>query len=197
MKRETIVLLLTILIVILGVGTLFKYNILTFQKLATNKDLIGVFKDIITIIALIVGALLSYFRFFSGRTFSTKADIELEAVLIETPTKSIMHALTVSIINKGSLTIWEPEAILSVQEYTENGAQEEVVYEQFLRTSYFRKGEKGDVVIDAGEKAYFTFLQEFNLSTWAVTYTAEIRNDRGRIWQKAITVENKAKSAKS
>ncbi|MFT3823961.1 MAG: hypothetical protein QM731_08570 [Chitinophagaceae bacterium] len=193
MKRETLVLLLTVLITVLGIGTLFKYNILTLQKLADNKDLVTVFKDVVTIIALVIGALLSYYRFFSGRTFSTKADIELEIILIQAPKNSIMHALTVSIINKGSLTIWEPEAILSVQEYTENGAQKEVVHEQFLRESFFRKGDKGDVVIDPGEKAYFTFLQEFQSSTWAVTYTAEIKNDRGRIWQKAITVENRAK----
>jgi hypothetical protein len=195
MKRETLVLFLSILIIVLGINTLFKYNILTFQKLTGNKEVVTVCKDLVTIAAIIVGALFSYFRFFSGRTFSTKADIELEVVLIKTPTNSLMHALTASIVNKGNLTIWEPKAVILVQEYTLNGNPEVEIYEQELQDSYFRKHDKGDIVIDAGEKAYFTLLKEYKTSTWAVTYIAEVKNDRGRTWQKAITVENRIKQA--
>lgn len=191
MRRESIVLILLILLISLGLGNLFKYQIITSDKLVCNKELVAVLKDIITVIAIVIGAFLSYFRFFIGRTFSAKADIEFDVSLIETPEKLIMHTVTVSIVNKGNLTIWHPMAKIGIREFNSLDDKKERVVEKFLEKSYFGDKGKRDLVVDAGEKAYFMIWKEYDSSTWAVTYSAEVISSNGRKWQKTVTVANK------
>ncbi|TDD97067.1 hypothetical protein [Flavobacterium cellulosilyticum] len=195
MRRESIFLILLILLFTFGLGNLFKYQILTIEILTKNKEFVSVLKDIITLIAIIVGAILSYFRFFIGRTFSAKAEIEFEVSLIETPNNLIMHTVTVTIVNKGNLTIWEPLAKIGIKEFNTTKDKREQVIEKFLEKSYFGDEGKRDMVVDAGEKAYFMIWREFDNTTWAVTYSAEITSSNGRKWQKTITIANKIKAS--
>jgi hypothetical protein len=191
MRRESYVLILLILFLSFGLGNLFKYQVITNDKLIHNKELVSVLKDIITIIAVVIGAILSYFRFFIGRTFSAKADIEFDVSLIETPEKMIMHVLTVSIVNKGNLTIWQPMAKIGVRQFNSKETKNEDIIERFLEKSYFADNEKREAVVDAGEKAYFMIWREFESTTWAVSYAAEVTSSNGRKWQKTITIANR------
>ena len=47
-----------------------------------EQTLITKVKDLVTIIALILGGIAAYFRFFSGRTFSLKAEVDLSCDVI-------------------------------------------------------------------------------------------------------------------
>ena len=173
------------------IGVIIKQNIITSSLLVSNSPLIAVIKDIITILAIIAGAILSYFKFFAGRTFSAKADIEFDVSLIESPNKNILHFVSVTILNVGNLTIWNPEAKIVIKQFNDNKSNDALIVDEFQSKSYFKDKGKSEPVIDVGEKGYYMIWHEFEPSTWAVTYTVEVTSSGGQKWQKTITIANK------
>ncbi|ASU34680.1 hypothetical protein MuYL_2793 [Mucilaginibacter xinganensis] len=181
-----------IVILSLLIGNLFKYHFFTVDRIIKQKEFISVTKDVITLLTIVLGAIFSYYRFFNGRTFSAKAEIEIEVTLIAKPGDKIMHALTVSIINIGTLSIWNPIAKVAVRDFNNNDEKyKEAVVEGFDKVNYHNEVGDRNFIINPGEKAHFMYWKEFDLATWAVTYVAEIKCANNRIWQKTITVANK------
>jgi hypothetical protein len=191
MRRYNSVFILAVLILVLLLLISVKYSILTKPVIVANKDFIGVLKDLLTILAIIVGALLSYFRFFSGRLFSEKADIDIKCSVIETPQKTLFHILTVSMTNKSNITIWHPEAKLVIRKFSPDKNQNEELVDDFYESDHF-KNDKMDAIIDSGETASYVIWREFETKVWAVAYSVEITSDSGRKWQKDFTVANAA-----
>lgn len=191
MRRVQLLQILIVVIVVMLIGVVIKQNIITYNLLVCNNTLITTIKDIITILAIIAGAILSYFRFFAGRTFSAKADIQFDVSLIETPQKKIMHVVSVSILNLGSLTIWNPVAKIGIKQFNDTKQNQDLIVEKFHSESYFKDKGRSEPVIDVGEKGYYMIWHEFDTSTWAVTYTVELTSSGGQKWQSSKTVANK------
>ena len=193
-KKEIVLFTLIVVIILLAVGLLFKHGIFTVEFLAGNKEFVSVTRDLISLFLLITGGILSYFRFFKGRTFSSRGEINFEVTLLETPKGTYFHVITVKFKNIGNYTIWNPIAKFIIQEYNEFGLQKEQIIEKFHEQNYFQSSEKRYSIVDSGETAFYVISREFDKSIWAVTYVAEVTADNKRTWQNSITIPNKSKN---
>jgi len=174
-----------------GIGLLVKKGIISYELLANSKDFVAVVKDVTTILVILLGSVLSYFRFFMGRVFSAKGDVECEVIKIETPHQTIMHCLKFALINKGTLTITEPIGQVVIKEHLQNG-EVKVSKVSGLREIAYKEYGLIDIV-DVGEKAFFQTLNEFDNSTWAIEYLIEVKGSTGAVWKNCIIVDNKVK----
>ena len=121
MGKEFVKGFLVTILFILGIEILFRYNLLSVQIITDNKGIIEVIKDIILIITIVGGGILSYFKFFKGRTFSLKADIHFDIKIFQTPNEDLLHAIKVEVENKGNFSIWDPKIILIIYKYGIDG----------------------------------------------------------------------------
>ena len=121
MRKELVIGFLVTLLFVLGIGILFKYNLLSIQIIINNKSIIEVIKDIILIITIVGGGILSYFNFFKGRTFSLKADLHFDIKIFQTPNGELLPAIKVEVENKGNFSIWDPKIILIIYKYGIDG----------------------------------------------------------------------------
>lgn len=190
MSRERIVIILTIIIAGLGLAVLNKYKIISEASLSSKSGLIGNIKDIITILAIIIGAVLTYFKFFAGQTFTPKAQVDFQVTIIENPQGKFLHTVKVIVTNLGNLTIWNPKAEISAKPRGDGNTREGVV-RNFIEKDYINKKSDNQTIIDPGERVSFVIWREFDKNIWAVTYTAEVSSDGGRKWQNMITVPNR------
>ena len=180
MRRVQLLQILIIVIIVMFTGVIIKQEIITYNLLVSNSALITITKDIITILAIIAGAILSYFRFFAGRTFSAKANIEFDVSLIETHDNRILHVVTLSILNIGSLTIWNPVAKIGIKQFNETKLNNDLIVDKFRSEAYFKDKGRSETVIDVGEKGYYMIWHEFETTTYAVTYIAEVTSSGGQ-----------------
>jgi hypothetical protein len=194
--------ILILIFILLGFGCLLKYHVISIYSLETHDKLVSEIKELVEIIVIIAGAIFSYFRFFHEFTFTEKGDIEFEVSLIETPHGTILHHLTISIINKGSTRIWAPTAEIGIQAMvTGSENAPEIIKGIHLKKSYFDDSlSKSRIlfdVVDTGEQEDFIIQREFSKSVWAVLYEAEITSEEKSRWKKTILVENKIKEKNS
>jgi hypothetical protein len=177
--------------------TYFKCNFEVLMLLGNKKDFIAAIKDIITVMAVIIGGLLSYFKFFSGRTFFAKADIEFDITVLPHADNSL-HTIKFSLINKGNITIWQPNAKIGIRKFINpddplnvdhNHSQCEIV-KDLCEKSFFDEDKKHSYMVDPGEKIFFILHRNFERKVWAVSYDVEIVSKSGDIWKNTCTISN-------
>jgi hypothetical protein len=74
--RDVVIPALVILATVLVLANLMKYKLLTASVLASNKDALAALSSAVSIIAISAGAVFSYYRFFRGRTFYSRAELK-------------------------------------------------------------------------------------------------------------------------
>lgn len=193
MKRRYLVVALLSLITILVIAVIIKDNKITAQKLIANKDLFTAIKDLATIIAIILGVIFTYYRYFIGKTFSLNGNIDIDVTLIETENNTILHCLKISFKNIGTLAIWQPRAKIYVSKYEQEvftNIAEMEIESQFSSTI---DKKKYDTVIDSGETAYFFAHKEFLTKVPVVSYKVEVTSANKKQWHNSTTVKNAVK----
>ena len=194
-NREIAVSSLATIVAILILADLIKYRWLTASSLAINKDALAALSSSVSVIAICVGAVFSYYRFFRGRTFYSRAELKIEVTVIPRDAAVNMHAVIVEVKNIGTLPIWSPSLVLTVVQHGPNGEKAEVLDSWSIARS--PRGEAGTVaVIDSGETAPFWTDLEFSSDIWAVFYTAFVHSGEGEIWKKVMAVRNKVDEKK-
>lgn len=187
--REIVVPGLVILVAVLVLADLMKYRLLTASVLVSNKDALSALGSAVSIIAISVGAVFSYYRFFRGRTFYSRAELKINVAVIPTRAGINMHAVILEVKNIGTLSIWNPVPVIRVDEYGPNG-----VSQKFMESWSEAQSPKGEVgtlpVIDSGETAPFWTAIEVPDTVWAVFYTAFVHSEQGEIWKQAACVKN-------
>lgn len=174
---------------ILVLADLLKYGILTPSVLASNKEALSALNSVVTIIAVVVGGVFSYYRFFRGRTFYSRAELKIVVAIIPTKPGTNMHAVVLEVKNIGTLSIWNPVPVMRVQLYGPNGVEDRV-YDSWSEARS-PTGEHGTLaVIDSGETASFWTELEVPDAVWVVFYTAFIHSERGEIWKQVSVVKN-------
>ena len=168
---------------------LFNYSFIR-ARITSNKEFVGVCKDIITIITIIVGSFLSYFKFFKGRTFSAKADIEFDIIVIEAPNDRFLHVIRFAMINKGTITIWNPVAKIRIKSFVENEVHTQFIRDLKESSSFDEMDEKHNCILDVGEKGFFYCHMDFHKSIWAVSYEVEITANNGSVWKNSTAIPN-------
>jgi hypothetical protein len=187
--REIAIPGLVVLAGILILANLLKYGLLTPTVLSANKDALSALSSVVTIVGLLVGGVLSYYRFFRGRTFHSRAELKITVTVIPAETGTNMHVVVLDVKNIGTLSIWNPVPSMRVQLYGPNGVEDRV-YDSWSEARS-PKGEGGTLaVIDSGEAA--SFWTELNVpdTVWAVFYTAFVHSERGEIWKQVSVVKN-------
>lgn len=190
-NRETIIPLLVVTVVSLIFTILIKHQILTATGLSANKDTLAALNSVLSIMVLTVGGLFSYYRFFRGRTFYARAELDIRVTIIDTPKDFNIYAVTLVIKNIGTLSIWEPVPVIKVYEQGPKGTHYEV-WDKWGE-SLLPEGEAEMLaVIDSGEIASFINQHRVNKDIWAVSYSAFVKSHSGEVWKQSITVANKA-----
>ncbi|HXZ41395.1 MAG TPA: hypothetical protein VEG68_11705 [Terriglobales bacterium] len=187
--RETVVPGLVVLVAILVLADLMKYRLLTASVLQSNKEALSALSSAVSIIAISVGAVFSYYRFFRGRTFYSRAELRIDVTVIATRVGINMHAVILEVKNIGTLSIWNPVPVIRVDEYGPNGVSQRFI--ESWSEAQSPKGEAGTLpVIDSGETAPFWTDIEVPDSVWAVFYTAFVHSEQGDIWKQVTCVQN-------
>jgi hypothetical protein len=182
----TIALIMAIILLVIGA---IRNNYLSIATLAANKDAISAVSSIATMCLVVVGAIASYHRFFRGRTFSVRADLSIDAEIIQAPDDSLLHAVTVVVKNVGSTPIWHPEPTLSFDSY-HGKKRTRVVVDNWLDEPV-PNDDPSAGVIEPGETVCFFATHFVPANVWAVGYVARIKADSGDIWFRARTFPNR------
>lgn len=186
---ETIVPLLLVTAAALLLATSIRYGLLTTSLLASNKESLAALSDAITILAVTIGGVFSYYRFFRGRTFFRRAELSISVAVIPTTESYNLHAVTLHMKNIGSLSIWEPVPILRVHEFGPEGVKEEI-WDEWQEAQSPIPNRSTLAVVDSGETVAFVNHSEVDKSIWAVGYVAFVSSNGEEVWKCVATVRN-------
>ena len=194
-KNRNILILWGLLIIFILIAiNVWKHQIITSEFLANNKDAIDAVSAIITTMIVIIGAFMTYYRFFKGRTFSLRGQIQIKVNVHNLDENKNLHVVKVLFKNVGSSAIFNPKLKLIVDSLGGNEKQRTI-------DQWFDPGKKIDdsprmYFIDPEESASFlTHVQVFKESS-IVIYTAVVSSEDKTIWQDATSVDNSIISEK-
>jgi hypothetical protein len=188
-NKETVIPSLVVAAVTLVMANLLKHRLLGLSQLAANKDALAALNSAVTIVVVLVGSVFSYYRFFRGRTFVTRAELSIDVSVIPATDTFNIHAVIVNLKNIGSASIWEPIPSIRVYEYGPHGMSSRTWNNWTAATSPL--GETSTMsVVDSGETVSFVSHEEVPDSIWAVVYTVFVHSDRGEIWKHCAVVAN-------
>jgi hypothetical protein len=169
-----------------------KVGVLSLGWLQSRKDAIN---SIVGVIVLLAGSTIGYLRFFRGRTLTSRLELSISVDTLESPRSGILHSVTVSAKNIGTIAIWGPHPRLHITTWHEDETRQNRVVDGVWQDTAVDHSRKRKVfLIDSGETADFCHEQLFPQCVWAVSYTAAVTSG-GTTWAKTKTVENRACSS--
>jgi hypothetical protein len=184
----TIVAVALIIIVLLVIANLIKFGYFTTDIIIKNKDLINVTCNIFTTFIILIGAIISYFRFFRGRIFSNNANIELNISVHNINNDSLLHVINVNLKNEGTFPIWEPIPMLIAYPHRLSalGTAIEINFwePEILKSKDYVR------VINSLESEQFCAFYRVKKNIKALTYFVLIKSRDNVKWTKSITVSN-------
>jgi hypothetical protein len=176
--------------VALALANLVKRDFLTWKMLADHKDGLDAASSAIGILVVTAGAVLSYFRFFHGRTFSTRAELDLVVKVYALPNGRLLHTISLSLKNVGGSAIWNPQPLISILLSDADGSRDAGTIDRWFDPLQTDDGTLRVSVIDTGETGRFPTKMTFDATVWTVTYMASITCDSGDVWKHVHIVCN-------
>lgn len=168
-----------------------KLGVLSTFWLASHKDALAAVNSVVSATAVLVAGVLAYYRFFRGRTFATRAELAIDVKLINGPESKLLHVITVSIKNVGTVTIWDPHPVIDLTMRHVDGTKTSATISDWYEAPD-KVGESPRLsALDSGETGDFFTLQFFDSNIWAVTYAVTVSCATGDTWIKLRTVENR------
>jgi hypothetical protein len=161
---------LLVLVVLLGLAYLTKLGIVNPSRLGAGKDTLAAVGSICTAVTVLVTGVLAYYRFFRGRTFTLRLELNGEVTMVDGPHTASLGLLTVSVKNIGNITVWAPQITAKVKyRYLDGRVVEDDVArweDDIVRTGRRRKV----TTIDPGECSTFSAEIFVDRDVWAVTH---------------------------
>lgn len=151
-------------------------------RLAESKDALAALNSLVSILALLLAFVLSYFRFFAGRTFARRADVEVAVEIATAPDGSSLHAISIRLENIGTLTIHAPELKLNATDRFKDGSKTECEVDEWLENDAFAS-ERLQPLVDPGETSHFQATRLVPDGAWASSYAAAIQDRHRNVWQ--------------
>ena len=170
--------------VILFLGVPFKMGLISFADIERKKELIDAFSKIITSLALIIGGVLSYIKFFKGRVLKPKIDIHLKTGIFATKEKNL-HWLEIAIENKGCVAVWNYTLDLFAIPYPDRNPPRNISGNVIASDV-----EDKEHLVDVGETAFEHAVVELDKKISAYTFEIILTDDRGTKWRRCVTVRN-------
>lgn len=192
--RDTIIPLLAVAAATLLLVNLMKDGVLTPSRLKDNKDALAALQSVVQVVVISLGAVFSYYRFFRGRTFVARADVELCADVFGAGSDAYLHAIRIEFKNLGTVSIFDPRPVLNVQYYGPTPVKDEN-WSDWREASLPDRSRLSYAVVDSGETASYSASHEVPKTIWVVEYTVFITDTDGVTWKRSVTVANKPKPA--
>lgn len=174
------------ILIILIILALIKKGILTINNLEELKNYFNLLTKIISSFILTIGAVFSYYRFFKGRTFSERININVQIKVFEYSNNSKIHTIDLELKNTGNVPIKnvssEVLAVLIDGEENEIYAvltDEEIVPEDFVN------------IIDTQEIDSRHYKIKVPNDIKAVLFKIKVTSRKKNIWTKIVTIPNK------
>jgi len=188
--RDVVIPAMVVFAAALILADLMRYKLLTASFLASNKDALAALSSAVSIVAISVGAVFSYYRFFRGRTFYSRAELKINVTVIPMRVGINMHAVILEVKNIGTLSIWNPIPVMRIDEHGPDGVQRRVI--DSWSEAQSPKGEGAMLaVIDSGGTASFWTEIEVSDEIPAVFYTAFVHSHQGEIWKQVTVAQNR------
>lgn len=191
-RRGLAIAFLSVAILVLSVANLIKSGIITWDTLKAHKEALDATSSFVNIIVVIVGAVLSYFRFFHGRTLATRAELDLNVCVHSLPSGLMLHTISLSLKNVGGSAIWNPRPAVAVLVSDESGSQPIDTIDHWKDSLELTDGALRVAVVDTGETGRFQTYRTFHAQAWVVTYFARVSCDSGDVWKCVQIVRNVA-----
>lgn len=185
-RRASVTTALALLAAALLVANLVKRGVVSEAFFARHEKTIDGTSTLLGAAALVAGAVASYFRFFKGRTFATRAELSIAVAVIPATSGQHLHAITVRLKNIGPVPLWDPRIRLRMQDHSAAPAEPAEI--QGWRLEH---GAGDDVaVVDSQECALYHAERLVHASVWAVRYEAAVRTPGGDTWFAMTTIAN-------
>src|ERR1700722_6438282 len=89
----------------LAIALAIKMHFISRSCLAANKDSLSAGSSVVSAGAILVTAVLAYFRFFRGRTFAKRAVLAVDVSVLTAPHGGSLHTIVTKISNVGTAPI--------------------------------------------------------------------------------------------
>jgi hypothetical protein len=188
---------LSVVLAVLLLAYARKAGILSTVWLVAHKDALAAVSSAFSAAGILVGGILAYYRFFRGRTLATRAELAIAVSIIRSPGTQLLHSITVSIKNVGTVTIWEPQPIIEVTKWHTDGKSTSFTISTWYEVPDANADESLISALDSGESGDFFTQHLFEADVWAVTYAATVSCTTGDSWTKLTTVANRAAEIKA
>jgi hypothetical protein len=167
-----------------------KYGLLSERFFTVHEKTIDGVGKLLGAMAILLGSIASYFRFFKGRTFSAKADLEISVTVIPTTSKDHLHVISVRLKNIGPVPIWDPRIRFKMIERSSSPSRTTEITGWRLEDS-LGDGTQEACVVDSQEHALYHSEQLIDKEVWAVRYEIAVQSSDGDTWYAMSTVPNK------
>jgi hypothetical protein len=189
--KKLLAVFLILVVCVLVAANLIKYRSAAKLIVLQNKDVIDALAKLIGALALVTGAIASYYRFFRGRTFAARAELNLDVAVYDTDEDFRLHVINLEVSNVGPIPILEPEPTIDVYLYGPKRTEKYAITKWWQPTDDDQPSVPTIALIDTQESSQFHSSQHIGLEVWAVLYVAKVVSSRGDTWMRAITVSNK------
>jgi len=186
---------LVLAVCVLTAANLIKYRSVAKEVIIQSKDLVDVLTKVVGSLALVAGAIASYYRFFRGRTFAARAELKLNVTVYDTNQEFKLHVINLEVSNVGPVPIWEPRPNIDVYLYGPKGRETFAIAKWWSPADDGKADEPTVSLIDTQESSQFHSSQNIRPEVWAVFYVAKVVSNRGDTWMRAVTVANREGSS--
>lgn len=181
-----------IIAIVLLLAVLFKEDIISISMVERKKDLIDSVSKLVTIVAIIVGGILSYLKFFKGRVLKPKLNIVPSVGFIELENENL-HWIDLEIENKGSVAIWNYQ--LKVTATLHSCEPKKIQIKNFISPALSSPIQEN--LIDVGESAFEHATFNVQKDIYAITFHISVTDQSDSIWDRYITSANSTKIQKN
>lgn len=173
----------------LVLAILLKHGMLTRSRLEDSKDALSALNYAVGVLAVVIGSVLSYYRFFRGRTFVARAEPTISVEVLPTTEDFNIHAVTLHLKNIGNLPIWDPVPRVEVRKEGSAGPVTEA-WNSWVEARASNEPGVGLAVVDPGETVSFINHLRVPNDVWAVSYIAFFQSNGRQIWKCSQTTSN-------
>jgi hypothetical protein len=176
--------------ILLGLAVLYRRG-LTVSFLAKHKDGLAALNNTVGVTALVIGGVLTYFRFFRGRTFAEKASLQTKVGVTKSPSGDLHHSIKIEVKNVGTTTMTAP--VMEIQarrEHADGSTSSDSVEDWRPKPQY-----GAWYSVEPGETATYFAEESHGHDVWLVSYDVMVRLSNGRAWTDYVAVENKPTTA--
>jgi hypothetical protein len=174
---------LLLVIAILATLLAARGGLISRAGLVANKGWLDVAGKLTSSAAILVTAILAYFRFFRGRTFARRASLAVDVTVLTRPDGNSLHTIVLHVSNIGTAPIWDPRVQVRITESCHSGTNRSRTVEATYDLAQEEPADRALIsVLDSGEMTDFAAQATIGQDTWAVTYLATLRSSAKDTW---------------